>query len=252
MTDTTIYHAMLVGASMGIAICASPEILILGLLMAANRAAPRRNTALFFIGGFIGLSALVILGASLTPSDPTGPIQPSIHRFIVKATFGTALTALGTYRAWQYFFGAAPEPKAPNEKQSHIKNLLDVLFPSLSERPIARRQMGLHYFLSSLMIGFISTALNPKMIPFAMLVGHELALERAYTTRTLCLLTFASLAILPWIFPLGLSIFTPGAAPQMRSWLTKFMEKNGRWIIALICLGFGAHMYKGAFDMWPG
>ena len=53
-------------------------------------------------------------------------------------------------------------------------------------------------------------------------------------------------------FPLGLSIFTPGAAPQMRSWLTKFMQKNGRWIIALICLGFGAHMYKGAFDVWPG
>jgi len=38
----------------------------------------------------------------------------------------------------------------------------------------------------------------------------------------------------------------------MRSWLAKFMQKNGRWIIALICLGFGAHMYKGAFDMWPG
>ena len=68
MTDTTIYHAMLVGASMGIAICASPEILILGLLMAANRAAPRRNTALFFIGGFIGLSAIVIMArCSLQP-----------------------------------------------------------------------------------------------------------------------------------------------------------------------------------------
>jgi hypothetical protein len=172
MTDTTIYHAMLVGASMGLAICASPEILILGLLMAANRAAPRRNTALFFIGGFIGLSALLILGASLTASDPTGPIQPSMHRFIVKATFGTALIALGTFRAWQYLFGAAPEPKAPNEKQSHIKNLLDVLFPTLSERTVARHQMGLHYFLSSLVIGFISTALNPKIIPFAMLVGH--------------------------------------------------------------------------------
>ena len=146
---------------MGIAICASPEILILGLLMAANRAAPRRNTALFFIGGFIGLSAIVIMGALLTPADPTGPIQPSMHRFIVKATFGTALIALGIFRGWQYFFGAAPEPKKPNEKQSHIKNLLDVLFPTLSERPIAHREMGLHYFLSSLVIGFISTALNP-------------------------------------------------------------------------------------------
>ena len=46
MTDTTIYHAMLVGASMGIAICASPEILILGLLMAANRTPPN-GSALF-------------------------------------------------------------------------------------------------------------------------------------------------------------------------------------------------------------
>lgn len=250
MTDSTIYHALLVGASMGFAILASPEILILGLLIAANRSSPRRNSALFFIGGFIGLSAVVAVGAWLTQSTPPGPIAPSMHRAIVKATLGTALLALGMFRGWQYFFGSTPEPKAPNEKQSRIKNLLDVLFPSLAERPTVSRQMGLHYFLSSFVIGFISTGLNPKVIPFAMLVGHQLALERAYTTQSMCLLTFASLAILPWIFPLGLSIFTPGAAPQMRSWVTKFMEKNGRWIIALICLGFSAHMYKGAFDMW--
>jgi len=252
MTDTTFYHALLVGVSMGFAIFASPEILILGLLMAANRSSPRRNSALYFIGGLIGLTLVVGVGAWLTPDVAPGPVAPSMQRAIVKATLGTALFALGTFRAWQYFHGALPEPQSPNEKQSRIKNLLDVLFPSLAARPTARREMGVHYFLSSFVIGFISAGLNPKVIPFATLVGHQLVLESSYSTRAVCLITFTTLALLPWIFPLTLSMIKPDAAPTMKGWMAKVMQRNGRWIAALICLGFSAHMYKGAFDVWPG
>lgn len=252
MLDASAIHTIVVTASMGLVVLLSPEIVVLGLFMAANRTSPRRNTALFCLGAIIGLAFVVAAGAWITLSAQQGPPEPSWHVAIVKACLGTALLALGAYRAGQWLFGAKPMPKLDAGAKSGLRTFLEVLFPSMTDRPHRQGAHAVHYFLSAFVIGFVSAGLNPKVLPLGLLVGHRLHVEASERTRVACGLVFGAIALLPWVFPLALAMITPGAAVAMKAWLGRTMERHGHWIAALICGAFGVHMWMDAVAAWPG
>ena len=64
-------------ASLGVAILLSPEILVLGLVMACDRQAPRLSAFLYALGAAAGGRTTVSRGASSTPAMPM-PIRAAI------------------------------------------------------------------------------------------------------------------------------------------------------------------------------
>ena len=63
-------NTLAVCASLGFGIFVSPEILIIGLLLASDRSHPRANTLGYFLGSAMGITLLLAAGYFLTHSTP--------------------------------------------------------------------------------------------------------------------------------------------------------------------------------------
>jgi len=249
MDFSSFHHALATAFSLGMVVLLSPEVFILALIMAAHKTRARLNSIVFFLGSSIGLFFAMGIGFWVTTSASPEVEHPSWAHFAIRASIGTALLGLGIYRAWQFFTGKddrTPKPKSPAHG---LKAKFLAFFPSLNtnlDSPI-----NFHYLSSTFLIGLFTTGLHPKTSILAITVGHQITRASGVLAKVSAFALFSFLSLLPAIVPLLLAIFRPEAGPAIKQKCSDFLEKNGRWIAALICFVFAVVLWKDALTALP-
>jgi len=249
MEITSFHHTLATAFSMGMVVLLSPEVFVLALVMAAHKTRARLNSVIFFLGSSLGLFFAIGVGLWITPNPTPGVEHPSWIRFAVRASIGTALLWLGIYRAWQFFTGKDDRKPKSKSSPTGFKAKFLAFFPSLntsSDSPI-----NFHYFSSTFLIGLFTTGLHPKTSILAITVGHQITRAIGDLAKVSAFALFSLLSLLPAILPLLLAIFRPEAGPAIKEKCSDFLEKNGRWIAALICFVFAIVLWKDALTALP-
>lgn len=230
-------HTLTVCASLGFGIFVSPELLVIGLLLASDRSHPRANTLGYFLGSVAGIALLLGAGYFLTHS--TAPTHPSGFSWWLRVILGAALVALGVHTFWKQLY-RKPEAKP---KESKLGAKLMKLLP-VSEEP----RPGGPFPSLAICIGlsFLLTVVHVKTIGLAMSAGHTLHAAPDPAAAMVALAAFLALALFPTLFPLGLAIFHPETAAKARKVSEAVAEKHGGWILAIIFLLIGLDFLHGA------
>lgn len=248
--ELSSFHQTLTTAfSLGMVVLLSPEVFVLALLMAAHKTRAKLNSTVFFLGSAIGLFLAIGVGLWITPASTPRGDHPSWIRFAVRAGIGTALLWVGIYRAWQYFHGQDDLPAKPKSSPSGFKSRFLSFFPSLNTDSTS--PVNAHYLLSTFAIGLFTTGLHPKTSILAITVGHQITRASSDLAKISGFVLFSVLALLPAVLPLLLAIFRPEAGPAIKEKCAAFLEKNGRWIAALICFLFAFVLWKDALTALP-
>lgn len=230
-------HTLTVCASLGFGIFVSPELLVIGLLLASDRSHPRANTLGYFLGSVAGIALL--LGAGYFLTHFTAPTHPSGFSWWLRVIFGGALVALGIHTLWKQLYG---KPETQPKKSKLGAKLLKLL--PVSEEP---RPGGPFPSLAiCLGLSFLLTVVHVKTIGLAMSAGHTLHAAPDRVAATVALAAFLALALFPTLFPLGLAIFHPETAAKARKVSEAVAEKHGGWILAIIFLLIGLDFLHGA------
>ena len=249
MDRATLPHTLTTAFSMGMVVLLSPEVFILALVMAAHQTRARLNSTVFFLGAAIGLLFALALGIWITPSTTSGAEHHSWFRFGLRASIGTALLAVGLYRTWQFLTGKDDRNPKPKSPPTGLKAKLLSFFPSLNTS--SEPTINTHYLSSTFLIGLTTTGLHPKTSILAFTVGHEIARASDALVKIFAFSLFSFLSLLPAIVPLLLAIFRPQAGPAIKEKCSDLLEKNGRWIAALICFAFAFILWKDALSVLP-
>ncbi|NBS13665.1 MAG: hypothetical protein EBT57_02455 [Verrucomicrobia bacterium] len=249
MESGSLHHTLATAFSLGMVVLLSPEVFVLALVMAAHKTRAQLNSIVFFLGSSIGLFFAIGVGLWMTPASPPGPDHPSWTHFIIRAGIGSALLCVGIYRAWQFFTGKEDHPPKAKSPPSGWKAKFLAFFPSLntdSSTPI-----NAHYLASTFLIGLFTTGLHPKTSVLAIAVGHQISRAGEELAKVGAFSLFSVLSLLPAIVPLLLAIFRPEAGPAIKERCSAFLEKNGRWVAALICFVFAIVLWKDALTALP-
>lgn len=238
-TSIAMLHTLTVCASLGFGILVSPEILIIGLLLASDRSHPRANTLGYFLGSAAGITLLLGLGYVLTHS--TGSSHSSGAGWWLRVIFGVLLVGLGVHTFWKQLH-KKPQDAKPHQKNSLGSRLLRLLPVSEDTRPGGP--------LPSLAIctglSFLLTVVHVKTAGLAMGAGHQLHAMQTPSGLAAGLTAFLIPALLPTLIPLGLAVFSPQTAVQARKVSQAVAEKHGGWILAVIFLLIGLDFLHGA------
>lgn len=249
MEFSSLHHALATAFSMGMVVLLSPEVFVLALVMAAHKNRARLNSVVFFLGSSIGLLLAVGVGFWITPSATPGGEHPSWTHFVIRASIGTALLWVGVYRTWQFLTGQDEAKPKSKPSPSGLKAKFLAFFPSLdtnSDSPI-----NLHYLSGTFLIGLLTTGLHPKTSILAITVGHQISRAEGNLAKVSAFALFTVLSLLPVIIPLLLALFRPEAGPAIKQKCSDFLEKNGRWMAALICFAFAIVLWKDALTALP-
>ena len=246
-------------ASLGVAILLSPEILILGLIMACDKRAPRFVAWMYAIGAAIGLGMGLVIGFLVAPAphSESAPHAPTWTEFAVRAAIAAILLTVGVQRA----VGAmrkAPiegeaeaEGRAPEGKKgltTRVKAWFKSKFPGFgkTDLPLWRRATR------SALLGFATMGIHPKCVGVAIAAGHQALQIAGDEDRTFGILVFAVIAMLPAIAPAVIETAHSGASAAIKESSERFLKTNGRWISAAILLAAGAYVAWNAAREMPG
>ena len=249
MDRATLPHTLTTAFSMGMVVLLSPEVFVLALVMAAHKNHGRLNATVFCLGSAMGLLLALGFGIWITPSAVLGEEHPSWLRFGLRAGIGTALLGIGLYRTWQFLTGKDDRVPQTQSSGSGWKAKFLTFFPSLNTN--SEPSINTYYLASTFLIGLITTGLHPKTAVLAFAVGHEIAQASEALVKVSAFALFSILALLPALAPLFLTIVRPQAGPAIKQRCSDLLEKNGRWIAALICFAFAFILWKEALDVMP-
>jgi hypothetical protein len=225
-------------ASLGFGILVSPEILIIGLILASDRSHPRANTLGYFLGSSAGILLLLALGFFLTHS--TGSSHPSGFAWWLRLILGGALVAYGLHLLWRQL---QLKPETP-PKESKLGAWLMKLLP-VSEEP--RPGGPLPSLTLCTALSFLLAVVHLKTIGLATSAGHVLHGAPGPAALTTALTVFLLLALFPALLPLALAVLHPETAVRARQVSQAVAEKHGAWILAIILLLVGIDFLHGAF-----
>ena len=231
-------HTLTVCAPLGFGIFLSPEIIVIGLILASDRSHPQANTLGYFLGSALGILLLLGLGYFLTHS--TSPTHPSGFSWWLRLIFGALLVGLGIHTAWKQMH---PKPKPAHPKEHGLGARLMRLLP-VSEAP--RPGGPLPSLGTCFVLSFLLTVVHVKTVGLAMSAGHQLHAAPNLSALTAGAAGFLSLALFPTLFPLGLALFYPETAVKARQVSEAVAAKHGGWILALIFLLIGLDFLHGA------
>lgn len=243
-------------ATLALAILFSPETLVLGLVVASDKKVPRGAAVAFAAGGIAGVTFATVVGVMLAHLSGAG--TPAAHHdtwagFILRAVIAAALLTLGLYRAVS---AIRHKPIADVSKHKHdsgrLRARLTELFPAAMHRldPSAdlpaRQRVGRAAFA-----GFAACGLNPKVFPIAIAAGHQILEISDRTERTLGVVIFAVIAVLPALAPAVIELVRPGSPARIKDGYERIMRVHGRWIVAVLLLAVGAFVAHNAFVHLP-
>lgn len=239
---------LLVLASLGVAILLSPEIFILGLLCASDRARPRMRAWVFALGTAVGLGvawyACNVVFTSPQASPAPAADSGSWVSFGVHVAIAIALAVLGVLRV-RNALRAAPLDGVPAKEGAAPKK------PSFLQRLAGTDELPLPRKVArSFLLGFACTGPHPKVFPVVIAASRQLD-QLSGTDRGLGVVIFAVIALLPGVAPAIIETIRPGSAAGLMEASERFMETKGRWLGAVILLAAAAFVGWNAFGVMP-
>ena len=239
-------------ASLGVAILLSPETLILGLIMACDRRAPRLVAWMYAIGAAVGLAMAVVIGLLVAPESASAaadakPATPSWTEFAVRAAIAAVLIGIGIQRV-MHALRAAPiaaveEQEAAVPKAGHgIVSKAKAWFAEKFGGHIGKDLPTWRRCLRSGLLGFATMGIHPKCLAVGIAAGHQAMQVADEAQRTLGLTVFAAISMVPALAPAVIETARAGACAAIKESTERFMKTNGRWVSAAILLGAGAYV----------
>ena len=249
-------------ASLGVAILLSPETLILGLIMACDRRAPRLVAWMYAVGAVVGLVMGITIGMLVGPShhaEAAAEGAKSSHPwvdFIVRALIAGVLLTIGIQRAMHAIRGA-PIEAVEEQRTGASKHgpgivarckawFADKFGGSMgADLSVSRR------CVRSGLLGFATMGIHPKCLAITIAAGHQIAQITDHAARPVAIAVFSAISLVPSIAPAVIETLRSGACAAMKESTERFMKKNGRWVSATILLGAGAYVAWNAFKSMP-
>ena len=240
-------------ASLGLAIFLSPETLVLGLIIAGDNKVPRLAALAYALGGILGIAFATTIGLLIAHASGTDTHTADHHgwpSFIVRVVIATALITIGARRAVNALRKKPISDVAqPEHKPGAVKTALTRRFPGLdpnADLPVPRRvgRAG--------SAGFAMCGLHPKVFPIAIAAGHQIFQITDRPLRTLGIVLFAVISVIPALVPLVIDVVKPGATVGIKEAYERIMKVHGRWITALLLLGAGSFVAYEAWRTFPG
>ncbi len=243
--------------SLALAIFLSPETLVVGLVVAGDKKAPRLAAIAFAVGAIIGIALATGVGlwiAKAAGSDQTSHVHPeSWPGFIVRAVIATVLLAIGLSRAVNALrHKPIPDPVDKDPKPGKAKAWLTEHFPKLSgvltpgaDLPVRGRVERAAF------AGFAMCGLHPKVFPIAIAAGHQIMQIEARPERLAGIIVFAVISVIPAVLPAIIDLVKPGANEAIKLGYERIMKVHGRWITAVMLLLAAAFVGHSAWEKMP-
>lgn len=244
-------------ASLALAIFFSPETLVVGLVVAGDKKAPRLAAIAFAVGAVIGIAFATGIGlwiAKAAGSDQTTHAHPeSWPGFIVRAVLATVLLAIGLSRAVNALrHKPIADPVDEDAKPGKIKAWAGEHFPKISgtlkpgaDLPVRRRVERAAF------AGFAMCGLHPKVFPIAIAAGHQIMQIEARPERVAGIVLFAVISVIPAVLPAIIEVVRPGATERIKLGYERIMKVHGRWITAALLLLAAAFVGHSAWEKMP-
>ena len=239
-------------ASLALAILFSPETLVLGLIIAGDKKVPRLAAAGFAVGGVLGITFSTGIGLWIAHASGAGT-DTGHHGwpgFIVRVAIAIALLTIGARRALNAIrHKPIADVSRPEHQPSGIRVALTKRFPGLdpeADLPVPRR------VARATLAGFAMCGLHPKVFPIAIAAGHQIFQITQPGQRTLGIVMFAVIAVVPALLPAIIDLVNPGAITRIKEGYERIMKVHGRWITAALLLVAGAYVGFEAIKDMPG
>jgi threonine/homoserine/homoserine lactone efflux protein len=240
-------------ASLALAIFLSPETLVLGLIIAGDKKVPRLAALAYALGGMLGIAFATGIGLWIAHASGTETHTAPHHgwpSFLVRMAIAAALISIGARRAINALQKSPiPDVAKPEHQPGALRTAVTRRFPGLdpnADLPVPRRvgRAGL--------AGFAMCGLHPKVFPIAIAAGHQIVQITDRPLRTLGIVLFAVIAVIPALVPLVIDMVKPGATVGIKEAYERIMKVHGRWITALLLLGAGSFVAYDAWRTFPG
>lgn len=241
-------------ASLALAIFFSPETLVLGLIVAGDKKAPRAAAFAYAAGGILGIAFATGLGLWMAHASGTEPAGSAHHHgwpgFLLRVVLSAALLSIGLRRALNAMrHKPIPDIAKTEHTPGRIRSALTQRFPSLdmsADLPASRRiaRAGL--------AGFAMCGLHPKVFPIAVAAGHQIVQIDRPGERALGIALFAVISVVPALLPAVIDVVKPGATVGIKESYERIMRVHGRWIGAVLLLGAGTFIGYDAWRTFPG
>lgn len=244
-------------ATLALAILFSPETLVLGLVITGDKRNPRLAAAAFALGGIVGIAfatgvGLLIAHAAGTPSTPED--HDTWTGFGVRVLIAVALLAIGLARAvnairHKPIADISKTEQKPSrlraELVQHLPGVMKQFQPGaeLTDRQRMRR---------ALLAGFAMCGLHPKVFPIAIAAGHQIGQIADPGERTLAVVLFAAISVVPALLPAVIELVRPGASIRIKDGYERLMRVHGRWITATLLLSAAVIVGHNAWEHFPG
>ncbi|MCB0932852.1 MAG: GAP family protein [Mycobacterium sp.] len=242
--------------SLALAIFLSPENLVVGLIVASDKKVPKQAAFAYAAGAIVGIAFATSVGllvTTLTGADGTPAKHDTWAGFAVRALIATALLTVAVTRAVNAFRKRPiPDPTEPDQKQSKFKAELTKHFPSAMRQfdPTFDHPTS-HRITRGALAGFAMCGLHPKVFPIAIAAGHQIVQITRPGERTLGIVLFAVIAVIPALIPAIIETVRPGSASRTKDAYERFMNAHGRWLVPLLLLGAGLFMAHSAWEKFP-
>lgn len=244
-------------ATLALAILFSPETLVLGLIIASDKKVPRQASFAFAFGAIAGIAFAIGIGmlvAHLTGvTGGSAAHHNSWPAFAVRVVIALALLVIGGYRA----IGAVrhtpiADVSESDHQPSRLRTWVTERFPALGRQlnPQADLPVG-QRITRAAVAGFAVCGLHPKVFPIAIAAGHQLLQISDPSVRTLGIVVFAGIAVVPALAPAVIELVNPGASGRIKDGYERLMKVHGRWIIAALLLVAAAYVGHNAFEHLP-
>lgn len=235
-------------ASLALAIFFSPETLVFGLIIAGDKKVPRLAAFAFALGGIVGIAFATGIGLWIAHASGTDAHSPPHHgwpSFLVRVVLAAALLTIGIRRALNAMRAKPIEdPTNVEQKPGRLRAALTRRFPALdpqADLPVPRR------VARAALAGFAMCGLHPKVFPIAIAAGHQILQISQPGLRTLGIVLFALISVVPAVLPAVIDVVKPGATVRIKDGYERIMKVHGRWVTVVLLLAAGAFI---GFDAW--
>lgn len=245
-------------ATLALAILFSPETLVLGLIIAADRRNPRLAASAFAVGGVLGIAFATGIGLLIATLSGTSG-QHAVHHntwpgFIVRVVIAVVLLVIGLSRAINAFqHQPITDLTKTEQKPSRFRQVATKFFPSfMAEFEPGAELTPRQSITRGLFGGFAMCGLHPKVFPIAIAAGHQITQLDGRGERALGVILFALISVIPALLPAVIDLIRPGSAVRIKEAYERIMKVHGRWITAVLLLAAAAFVAHNAWEKFPG
>ena len=243
-------------ATLALAILLSPETLVAGLIIASDKVHPRLAAFAFAVGACVGIAFST--GIGLLIAHATSADDAARHNtwpgFVVRVVLALTLLVIGLTRARNAFErNPIPDVTDADHKPSKFGARLEHRFPALARMVAPGAELTNRQRVTrGALAGFALCGLHPKIFPIAIAAGHQITQITDPAEKTVGIVLFAAIAVVPALLPAVIETVKPGASGRIKEGYERIMKVHGRWITAVLLLAAAALVGHNAWEKYPG